>query len=69
MLSEEIDIATRHHVGNTPQALSHLTLVTAADAIALARGEAGPGTRTRVAQTDGSTRSTTGEGERAGIPA
>jgi GH15 family glucan-1,4-alpha-glucosidase len=69
MLSEEIDIATGHHVGNTPQALSHLTLVTAADAIALARGEGGPGTRTRVAQTDGSTRSTTGEGERAGTPA
>jgi GH15 family glucan-1,4-alpha-glucosidase len=69
MLSEEIDIATGHHIGNTPQALSHLTLVTAADAIALARGESGPGTRTRVAQSDGTTRSTTGEGAQAGLPA
>jgi hypothetical protein len=33
MLSEEIEVATGHHVGNTPQALSHLALVRAADAI------------------------------------
>ncbi|KQR64606.1 glycoside hydrolase family 15 protein [Frigoribacterium sp. Leaf172] len=37
MLSEEIEVATGRHVGNTPQALSHLALVRAADAIALAR--------------------------------
>ncbi|ROQ30900.1 GH15 family glucan-1,4-alpha-glucosidase [Frondihabitans sp. PhB188] len=33
MLSEEIEVSTGHHVGNTPQALSHLALVRAADAI------------------------------------
>lgn len=38
MLSEEVDPATGHHVGNTPQALSHLALVRAADAIAAAKG-------------------------------
>jgi GH15 family glucan-1,4-alpha-glucosidase len=37
MLSEEIEVATGRHVGNTPQALSHLALVRAADAIARAR--------------------------------
>jgi GH15 family glucan-1,4-alpha-glucosidase len=37
MLSEEIEVATGRHVGNTPQALSHLALVRAADAIAKAR--------------------------------
>ncbi|WP_439690676.1 glycoside hydrolase family 15 protein [Curtobacterium sp. SP.BCp] len=65
MLSEEIDVATGHHIGNTPQALSHLTLVSAADAIARARG-ASAGHRTRLAVHDGGTRSWTGEGERAG---
>ena len=34
LLSEEIDPARRAHMGNTPQALSHLSLVRAADAIA-----------------------------------
>jgi GH15 family glucan-1,4-alpha-glucosidase len=34
MLSEEYDVSSRTHVGNTPQALTHLTLVRAADAIA-----------------------------------
>jgi GH15 family glucan-1,4-alpha-glucosidase len=34
MLSEEYDVGDRRHVGNTPQALSHLALVRAADAIA-----------------------------------
>ncbi|MGN8050462.1 glycoside hydrolase family 15 protein [Curtobacterium sp. 22159] len=68
MLSEEIDTATGHHIGNTPQALSHLTLVSAADAIARARGTAA-GHRTRLAVHDGGTRSWTGEGERAGTPA
>jgi len=37
MLSEEIEVATGRHVGNTPQALSHLALVRAADAIAKAQ--------------------------------
>lgn len=68
ILSEEIDVATGHHIGNTPQALSHLTLVSAADAIARARGAAA-GHRTRLPVHDGGTRSWTGEGERAGNPA
>ncbi|MEN0102897.1 MAG: glycoside hydrolase family 15 protein [Curtobacterium sp.] len=68
MLSEEIDVETGHHIGNTPQALSHLTLVAAADAIERARGKA-TGHRTRIPQHDGGTRSWTGEGERAGTPA
>jgi GH15 family glucan-1,4-alpha-glucosidase len=38
MLSEQVDPVTGHHVGNTPQALSHLALVRAADAIAAASG-------------------------------
>ncbi len=67
MLSEEIDVATGHHIGNTPQVLSHLTLVSAADAIARARGEAS-GHRTRLAVHDGGTRSWTGGGRRAGSP-
>ncbi len=33
MLSEEYDVGDQRHVGNTPQALSHLALVRAADAI------------------------------------
>ncbi|MCJ0701701.1 glycoside hydrolase family 15 protein [Frigoribacterium faeni] len=37
MLSEEIEVATGRHVGNTPQALSHLALVRAADAIGRAQ--------------------------------
>jgi GH15 family glucan-1,4-alpha-glucosidase len=36
LLSEEYDIGGRRQVGNTPQALSHLALVKAADAIAAA---------------------------------
>ncbi|WP_423924220.1 glycoside hydrolase family 15 protein [Frigoribacterium sp. 2-23] len=36
MLSEEIESSTGRHVGNTPQALSHLALVRAADAITTA---------------------------------
>ena len=39
MLSEEIDPTTGQHVGNTPQALSHLALVRAADAICAAARE------------------------------
>ncbi|MGV9193990.1 glycoside hydrolase family 15 protein [Microbacterium sp. MC2] len=34
LLSEEYDVAHRRHVGNTPQAFSHLALVRAADALA-----------------------------------
>ena len=33
MLSEEYDVGDQRHVGNTPQALSHLALVRAADSI------------------------------------
>ncbi|MBN9189985.1 MAG: glycoside hydrolase family 15 protein, partial [Microbacterium sp.] len=36
MLSEEYDVHAHRHAGNTPQALSHLALVRAADAIAAA---------------------------------
>jgi GH15 family glucan-1,4-alpha-glucosidase len=36
LLSEEYDVAGKRQVGNTPQALSHLALVRAADAIDLA---------------------------------
>ncbi len=36
LLSEEYDVASGRQIGNTPQALSHLTLVRAADAIARA---------------------------------
>jgi GH15 family glucan-1,4-alpha-glucosidase len=38
MLSEEYDVDGRSHAGNTPQALTHLALVRAADAIAEATG-------------------------------
>jgi len=38
LLSEEYDTQQQRHAGNTPQAFSHLTLVRAADAIAVARG-------------------------------
>ncbi len=37
LLSEEYDTENRRHVGNTPQAFSHLALVRAADAIARTR--------------------------------
>ncbi|MBM7503196.1 glycoside hydrolase family 15 protein [Agromyces aurantiacus] len=41
LLSEEVDPASGAHMGNTPQALSHLSLVRAADAIAkVAHGQA-----------------------------
>jgi GH15 family glucan-1,4-alpha-glucosidase len=33
LLSEEYDVAGSRHAGNTPQALSHLALVRAADAL------------------------------------
>ena len=41
LLSEQVDPVSGAHMGNTPQALSHLTLVRAADAIAkVTHGEA-----------------------------
>lgn len=40
LLSEEYNVATGHHAGNTPQALTHLALVRAADAISSALGQA-----------------------------
>ncbi|HSN11697.1 MAG TPA: glycoside hydrolase family 15 protein [Propionibacteriaceae bacterium] len=42
MLSEEYDPSSGHHVGNTPQALTHLALVQAADWIARSEGEQKP---------------------------
>lgn len=41
MLAEEYDPVQRRHAGNTPQALSHLALVRAADAVHAARNAAG----------------------------
>ncbi|TFB48977.1 glycoside hydrolase family 15 protein [Cryobacterium tagatosivorans] len=41
LLSEEYDVRGGHQVGNTPQALSHLGLVRAADAIEAARAALG----------------------------
>jgi len=38
LLSEEYDVTTGHHAGNTPQALTHLALVRAADALVAAGG-------------------------------
>ncbi|MEY2849073.1 MAG: hypothetical protein RI885_1740 [Actinomycetota bacterium] len=38
LMSEEFDVARGLHMGNTPQALTHLTLVRAADAIERAHG-------------------------------
>ncbi len=40
LLSEEYDVEGARHAGNTPQALSHLTLVRAADALAGHSGRA-----------------------------
>lgn len=40
LLSEEYDVAGRRQAGNTPQALSHLSLIRAADALAGHRGRA-----------------------------
>ena len=37
LLSEEYDVAGKRQAGNTPQALSHLALVRAADAIGQGR--------------------------------
>lgn len=40
LLAEEYDVEGRRHAGNTPQALSHLALVNAADALTGHRGRA-----------------------------
>lgn len=50
LLAEQVDPRTGRQAGNTPQALSHLALVRAADAIAHARGIAAPGARQSVAR-------------------
>jgi GH15 family glucan-1,4-alpha-glucosidase len=50
LLAEQADPRTAHQAGNTPQALSHLALVRAADAIALARGSAVDGVRASMAR-------------------
>lgn len=42
LISEEYDVANSHQMGNTPQALSHLALVRAADAIVAAQATPGP---------------------------
>ena len=44
MLSEEYDVRNRRQAGNTPQALSHLALVRAADAISAAQARSGAST-------------------------
>ena len=38
LLAEEYDVSARRHAGTTPQALSHLALVRAADAVHAAGG-------------------------------
>jgi GH15 family glucan-1,4-alpha-glucosidase len=43
LLSEEYDPTTNHQAGNTPQALSHLALVQAADWISRSSGDPLPG--------------------------
>lgn len=50
LLAEQADPRTGRQAGNTPQALSHLALVRAADAIAHARGIAAPGARQSIAR-------------------
>lgn len=48
LLAEEYDVDNERHMGNTPQALSHLALVRAADAIATARKRVSPAEPTRA---------------------
>jgi GH15 family glucan-1,4-alpha-glucosidase len=50
LVSEQADPVTGRQAGNTPQALSHLALVRAADAIASARGPAAAGARASMAR-------------------
>lgn len=63
LFAEEVDAKTGAHMGNTPQAFSHLALVGAADAIAAARGAAERGSEPVL---DGSHE---GESQREGTPA
>lgn len=51
LLAEEYDTRGRRHAGNTPQALSHLALVQAADWIARSSGQQAPGGRSGDAAT------------------
>jgi GH15 family glucan-1,4-alpha-glucosidase len=44
LLSEEYDVVNKRHAGNTPQALSHLALVRAADSLAVAHAAETAGT-------------------------
>lgn len=50
LLAEQVDPLSRRQAGNTPQALTHLALVRAADAIAHARGDAATGASASVAR-------------------
>ena len=50
LLAEQADPLSGRQAGNTPQALTHLALVRAADAIAHARGVAAPGASRSVAR-------------------
>ena len=50
IVSEQADPITGRQAGNTPQALSHLALVRAADAIAAASGTAAAGARASMAR-------------------
>jgi len=50
LLAEQVDPRTRRQAGNFPQALSHLALVRAADAIAAARGTASVGAQTSASR-------------------
>lgn len=52
MLSEEYDTQKQRHVGNTPQALSHLGLVRAAGAISFARDQSAYGQLSKVSEGD-----------------
>jgi GH15 family glucan-1,4-alpha-glucosidase len=50
LLAEQADPRTGHQAGNVPQALSHLALVRAADALAAARGTAAEGALASIAR-------------------
>jgi GH15 family glucan-1,4-alpha-glucosidase len=50
LLAEEYDVDGQRHVGNTPQALSHLALVRAADALAEGREMPARGTKSTMSR-------------------
>ena len=60
LLSEEFDARNGRQAGNTPQALSHLALVRAADAIAHARGVAAHAARASAARSSRRVHKTSG---------